>query len=240
MSSRLPFAVILAVLLCLTVPTLSQAVKATTENGKQILVFPDGTWRALGDTEEPAEMLDSDPAFRGLPWGTSQTDAKKSEGKLAEEEAGGLVYGDTIDGLETEISFKFVNDKLVSGNYVFTVNHTNWNDYILDFDKVSEGLTEKYGKPGSENVVWRDGIFQDDNTQWGMRGARLVLALALQLPDPPGQQVQGLDRCQAVGLLFTQLIQDFDLRARRGIGRGPEQGRLCDAAPGAALAGPSG
>jgi len=48
------------------------------------------------------------------------------------------------------------------------VRHTNSNAFIEDLNKLKSILTEKYGKPESDDVVWLDDLYKDDPNNWGM------------------------------------------------------------------------
>ena len=50
---------------------------------------------------------------------------------------------------------------------MFTHSHSNENDYILDFNKLKEILTKKYGKPIEDERLWKNDLYRDDPQYWG-------------------------------------------------------------------------
>jgi hypothetical protein len=120
--------------------------------------------------------------FRGLLWGAHKADVKKAEGDVKFIETisnGGLeVIGlqGKADNLKCTIGFFFTEDKLVQGRYVFSEEHVYKNQYIDDFKSVKKSLTEKYGKPQKDGTLWKDDLYKDDPTEWGMAVATGRLA----------------------------------------------------------------
>lgn len=51
--------------------------------------------------------------------------------------------------------------------YIFVTEHTNRNDFLCDFENLSELLQKKYGHAKSENTFWKDDLYQDDFQEWG-------------------------------------------------------------------------
>jgi hypothetical protein len=114
-------------------------------------------------TEKPAD-------FRRTSWGMTREQVKAVESsKLIKEDEHGLFYSSELSGFgEVLIGYIFAEGKLVRTSYISQVRHTNSNAFIEDFTKIKSILTEKYGRPESDDVVWLDNLYKDDPDNWGM------------------------------------------------------------------------
>jgi len=56
----------------------------------------------------------------------------------------------------------FANDKLVRAKFVSNAEHSDLNDFIVDFRGVEPVLMEKYGKPANERAVWENDAYQQE------------------------------------------------------------------------------
>jgi hypothetical protein len=108
--------------------------------------------------------------FRKTSWGMTREQVKGVESsKLVKEDEHGLFYSSELSGFgEVMIGYIFAEGKLVRASYVSEVRHTNSNSFIDDFNQLKSTLTEKYGKPESDDVVWLDDLYKDDPDNWGM------------------------------------------------------------------------
>lgn len=91
-----------------------------------------------------------EPSFRRGYWGDSMEEIKKKEGKpdkFSEEDI--YVFDTYVAGLECGVAYRFTNDKLTSGKYIFT--NINSDNCIQNYEKLVELLTVKYGEPGYNN-----------------------------------------------------------------------------------------
>jgi hypothetical protein len=106
--------------------------------------------------------------FRSAHWGDSAAAVKSYESaKLLEAAADGLAYDGETAGLKASILYQFVDDKLVSGGYVFNGRHVNTNLFINEYTALQGLLKEKYGAPKAEKMVWHSDLFRNDPAQWG-------------------------------------------------------------------------
>jgi len=108
------------------------------------------------------------PDFRGASWGMTQEQVRATEPRQPVEvsEANGeaIVKYDSIQaiGLEGRLIFVFAQDKLVRAKYLSNAEHTELNDFIVDFQAAEPKLTEQYGKPVDERAVWENDAFQQE------------------------------------------------------------------------------
>ncbi|WP_342414975.1 hypothetical protein NST83_16685 [Paenibacillus sp. FSL R10-2782] len=108
-------------------------------------------------------------SFRNVGWGMSKEQVKASEDmKVEEEDQESIAYYSKILGLESGLMYFFVDDQLVRAGYLVTEKHTNKNDYIENYNDLKKSLTEKYGKPSSDDTLWKGELYKDTPSQWGM------------------------------------------------------------------------
>lgn len=115
----------------------------------------------------------SSPAqdFREASWGDNQATVENSEPNQEWKQAATELYEllsftTSISNIPAEVHYCFVEDKLVKGMYVFTVEHSSDNDYIVDFEKIGKSLQSKYGDVERiEN--WRNDLYKDDPSKHG-------------------------------------------------------------------------
>jgi len=110
--------------------------------------------------------------FRRARWGMTKTQVLKTEtAKLMMDTTirgvDLLIYTGEVAGFNCNIGYIFAEGKLVRGKYMFTHSHSNKNDYILDFNKLKEILTKKYGKPIEDKRLWKNDLYRDDPQYWG-------------------------------------------------------------------------
>ena len=79
-----------------------------------------------------------------------------------------LLYKGKIANLECQIIYQFIEDTLYNGIYLIKEKHVNNNDYISDFKNLKNLLTEKYGKPEIDKMVWKGNLYKDDVANYGM------------------------------------------------------------------------
>jgi hypothetical protein len=107
--------------------------------------------------------------FRTAHWGDSKAAVKELEdAKLTAEAPDGLAYAGKVAGLDAGIVYQFVDDKLVAGGYVIEGKHANANIFIDECNELRALLREKYGKPTSDKMVWRDDLYKNDPSNWGI------------------------------------------------------------------------
>lgn len=105
--------------------------------------------------------------FRGAKWGDSMEAVLAQEGKPVSQSKTDLYYKVKVAGLDTLVAFQFDEKGLYSGFYSFTGHYTNKNQHLSDYDKLKDLLTEKYGKPIDDDVVWRQDLYKDNPSRWG-------------------------------------------------------------------------
>ena len=105
--------------------------------------------------------------FRNTRWGMSLDEVKNSEENQPTNNKNDLlVYINEIAGLSCKIVYIFADNKLTRAKYVFTNEHSNKNDFIVDYNEMKELLSKKYGVP-YDKELWKNDLYKDDYGQWG-------------------------------------------------------------------------
>jgi len=73
-----------------------------------------------------------------------------------------------VDGKECIYVYYFLEDKLYRTGYSFMEEHINKNFYIDDYEDLKEILTKKYDKPVLDKIIWKNDLFKDDRSSWGL------------------------------------------------------------------------
>ena len=141
--------------------------KAITESGKTVLLKEDGSWEYVIDTNENTNQ---EFDFRKTNWGASIEKVQSSETSEAIPDINSsemLGFTGSVGGIKTLIGYYFINNKLWKGAYIFSETHSNRNGFIIDYESIKTILTEKYGEPKEENVLWLNDLYKDDYSQFG-------------------------------------------------------------------------
>lgn len=127
--------------------------------------------------EEAGEIPLSKTGFRLTRWGMSKAQVKNAESSkfIREEKLGGAMKGleclvcqDNIAGLDCLIVYYFAENRLTRARYLFTEDHSNNNLYISDFEIVKSQLSQKYGQPIRDELIWSNDLYKDDSSHYGM------------------------------------------------------------------------
>jgi hypothetical protein len=106
--------------------------------------------------------------FRVTSWGESRESILMKEGKKDKAGIENLYsFDDYVAGMNCSVVYEFVENKLSGAYYVFNVKHTNENDYIQDFNRLIELLTEKYGNPAINMPIWKNSLYKNDKDKYG-------------------------------------------------------------------------
>jgi len=95
-----------------------------------------------------------------------------------------IAYEGGVAGYSTFYGYRFISNQLVEAGYVFLQKHSNKNDYIYDYKKIKKILTEKYGEPTEDDIIWKKSLYRDDPERYGMAVARGDLIYATEWLTP--------------------------------------------------------
>lgn len=125
-----------------------------------------GDFQAAAIGIQPNKKQKTD--FRKSKWGDSKAQVKSYETTAPVlEEDNMLMFAGKLSGIDVTIVYLFVNDQLVRAKYLFDAEHTNKNDYLIDYNTLRDLLITKYGEPGSSDVLWRNKLYQDSPEEYG-------------------------------------------------------------------------
>ena len=108
------------------------------------------------------------PDFRNAVWGMSPAQVMATEpnqpAETRRENGEVIIKYDPArtPELSGRLIYIFANDKLVRAKYVSSAEHTDLNDFIVDFRAVEPMLLEKYGKAANERAVWENDLYQQE------------------------------------------------------------------------------
>ncbi len=108
--------------------------------------------------------------FRGFAWGSPFTQVQKNEKSkfVSNDKDDILLFQDVLAGADCDVIYQFNdNNKLVSGTYIFTKKYSNPQLYLKDYSNFKQLLTQKYGKPKSENEEWSSNTTPADKENYG-------------------------------------------------------------------------
>jgi len=79
-----------------------------------------------------------------------------------------LVYKTKVIDKKAFVNYFFTDNQLIKAGYILAGLHTNKNDYITDYNDFKEILTKKYGSPKNEQTLWKNDLYKDDHSHWGL------------------------------------------------------------------------
>ena len=110
--------------------------------------------------------------FRDTRWGMSKKQVAELEGEISHlEKSYGLEvirYQKKVLDLECSIQFMFAGNRLIKAKYIFLEQHKHKSQYIGDYKKIKDWLTEIHGMPKGSNVTWRNDLYKEDYSNWGL------------------------------------------------------------------------
>jgi len=125
-----------------------------------------------GEEESPEEKLRSQNYFRKTYWGMSKAKILELEGEPPHQEKSyGLDiirYQQKIRNIDCLIVYIFAENKLIKAKYIFLEEHKFKNRHIGDYKKIKDWLTEMHGMPKGSNVTWRNDLYKEDFSKWGL------------------------------------------------------------------------
>ena len=122
--------------------------------------------------------------FRGVPWGATMAQVKRTEKAAVHSSDSILVCPCKLAELDAYAGYVFVDDKFVRGTYIVTEQHANLTLYVNDYANLKNIVQKKYGNPTEDGTIWRDDLYKDDPGRWGMAIAtgRMSMLTEWELP----------------------------------------------------------
>ena len=143
-------------------------LRATINDGRTAVLYADGTWRLVEDSDS-GTLEPTEAGFRKSSWGMSMSDVERVEARDEMVRGEGFLFHEArIADMPCEIYFIFARHQLIRGRVRFTVEHSNATDFIYDFDRIKDLMSKKYGSALKDEEIWKDDLYQDDPSEWGM------------------------------------------------------------------------
>lgn len=120
-----------------------------------------------------SQNIETPCQFRNVAFGNTVAECKTKETAefIKEYDKSGLkvlYYSTSVFGLNASLLYIFAANKLTRTKYLFNEDYVNKNSYIMDFNSITEKLTEKYGQPKEENVYWINNLYRDEPSDYGL------------------------------------------------------------------------
>lgn len=148
--------------------------------------------------------LAAETAVRKASWGMTQEQVMTSEESkpASVREIGGetAIRYDSVQfgGLPCRLIYFFSDGKLARAKFLFAAQHGDFNEFIADYHAVEPLLREKYGKPGTERVVWDNPLFQTESQSYLERDRSIPSEII------PSDKFAGLEIALGHLKLYTQ------------------------------------
>ncbi len=93
--------------------------------------------------------------FRYACWGASKAEVKATENdkKIAYDDDNIFVVKDILNGLDVEVVYLFVDDKLVRTKYMIKEKYSNPDMYIAKYNELFDLMSSKYGKGKKSSIL---------------------------------------------------------------------------------------
>lgn len=119
---------------------------------------------------EPPEPETIDD-FRNAEWGMSKAEVREILGAPNMATEAVLAYEDLTvnghDGASAALSFD-ANDMLWQGFYMIPVSYKNDSLYATSYEDFVDAMSEKYGTPTTDTIIWNSDLFKDSPEDYGL------------------------------------------------------------------------
>ena len=119
--------------------------------------------------EDGSTVTEQSKDFRNARWGMSHEEVMASEDMSPTSNRTEVItYRGDFDGMMALIGYNFENEKLVRAGYLMMDSYEDPNYFIDDFERIKQKLIAKYGKPTSDQLLWKEGeAVEDDTSKFG-------------------------------------------------------------------------
>jgi len=108
--------------------------------------------------------------FRNLNWKMTQQQVKLKEKSLSllDTSPDVLFYKGDVLGYSTGVLYEFTHNQLSSAFFCFEINNSSENKYVEDYENIKEKLNSKYGQPDTDEIIWREKLYENDPEHIGL------------------------------------------------------------------------
>ncbi|WP_071428246.1 hypothetical protein [Merdimmobilis hominis] len=120
-----------------------------------------------GASSLSTSQAEDSTVFRNVKWGMSKEDvvaSEQHEPSYSNEKSRIIIYEDQlVCGLNSTLMYIFdYNFQLCTCVVLHTESHSSVSLYVQDYKAYKAGLTEKYGEPTTDELIWHDRTFFND------------------------------------------------------------------------------
>jgi hypothetical protein len=144
------------------------------KNGEQNGSAEQGVSDSSGEGSNPEEALFKEIQtiakrdFRKASWGMPRSEVVLTEADdPTSQDDSALIYSRKVAGMSALIGYLFVDDKLVKGKYMFRQQHSEFSQYITDYDTLKKAMEKKYGKAQKSRDIWSNDLYTNIPAEWG-------------------------------------------------------------------------
>lgn len=151
------------------ITTLDEKISVKPTQADKATLTPEPTLTPA-PTLTPEPTISVEPDFRKVVWGMSKEEVIGIEGtSIIEQTDDYIAYNVEVNGLDMDLVYYFNGkDQLCASAYISNEKHSNQNDYILDYNELTDALTEKYGEPYEDETVWKSDLYKGKSSYWGL------------------------------------------------------------------------
>lgn len=138
-------------------------------------LFPELRITTISSEDEILNPREINPAaeYRAvMKWGLGKGRVIDLEGRPLDQDRTGnletIRYKRDVMDKRCLVEYVFDSDKLVTTRYHLLENYADKNRYIEDYTKLKSFLSQKYGQPRSDRIVWQDPSYKDKSSGWGI------------------------------------------------------------------------
>jgi hypothetical protein len=142
----------------------------TAVTGKGAASAPDGfRFAAWGAPKQDVRMLETAPFVREKTVGEYQV----------------LEFTGEFAGMPAVVFYYFAGGQLFQGAYEVRKPFTSYDEHLADFVRAKSLLSQRYGAPTRDELVWLNGRDRDNQKRWGraLAAGQLVLRADWWTPD---------------------------------------------------------
>ncbi len=128
--------------------------------------------------------------FRFAPWGAPKQDVRMLEtAPFVREKTVGeyqvLEFTGEFAGMPAVVYYYFAGGQLFQGAYEVRRPFTAYDEHLADFVRAKSLLSQRYGAPTRDEMVWLNGRDRDNQKRWGraLATGQLVLRADWWTPD---------------------------------------------------------
>ena len=121
--------------------------------------------------------------FRDTTWGMTKDQVKKTENnEIVKEGADNISYIETVVNYPALVVYKFHDNKLIWGSYSFKQINNKDDEYLEDFMKFEEAISNKYGKPKKLDKWNNNDSEYKDNLPKAVKSGDLIMWRSWETP----------------------------------------------------------